>query len=518
MVETKSIMAFDLTQREFTNIDEYRKKKNTAVLTIMFTDIQGFTALTENNGEAYVHAIHEAHDKILVDTVEDNGAGVVIKFIGDSIMAVFAEPTAAAEKALLIQKRLAEFNAAHPELDDIKVRIGLHMGQTVIENKIQTDLFGRHVNKASRVESLASGGHVYCSYPVFDSAKSWLLDSPGARSTCHGSYYLKGIDRPEEIYEIWNDGITTPEAPKGARKAGAIPKQLVAGIAACAILAAVAVGLFATRGLWSGARANTGTPQETTASANTTVTSTDGFADEIADGSAAETATQKDEPKPIAKADSAKAPTVTKTAEPAEVHFLGMIAREPILDFDTPLAVILEDESTGLKKSITDIASGNHVVHFVVSYMVRYFAEFTVKPGKNVIPIKFKESYLPSVDINYNVSSGGATPDSITAEGAYFLYDRKTLSRVDYKGKVSAHVKGKKTESGMVEFTVNYAVAVNGKEVAAKTLTVTSDPKATDWTHIPEEAVYTEGEHYYFMRYEYISETIQVSVGAAFKN
>jgi len=63
-----------------------------------------------------------------------------------------------------------------------------------------------------------------------------------------------------------------------------------------------------------------------------------------------------------------------------------------------------------------------------------------------------------------------------------------------------------------------HEVTLNGKEVAAKTFTVLSDPKATDWTHVPEEVVYTEGDHYYFVRYEYVGETIQVSVGASFKD
>ena len=514
MEEMNTRIPFDLSQREFSSIDEYRKKKNTAVLTIMFTDIEGFTALTERKGETYVHALHEAHDKILVETIEENGAGYVIKFIGDSIMAVFAEPTAACEKALLIQRRLAAFNEAHPELDDLKVRIGLHMGQTVIENKIQTDLFGRHVNKASRVESLASGGHVYVTYPVFDSAKSALLDTPGARSVSHGSYCLKGIDRPEEIYEIWNDGITVPEPPRSARKAGATPKPVIAAIVAGAFLALAGMGLFATRGLWLGTRENLGSSP--TGTLNAADTPAD-MKEPSPEPAAKDDATQ-DAPKSIAKADTRNTATTAKTAEPAEVHFLGMIAREPILDLDTPLAVILEDESTGLKKSVTDIAPGKHVIHYVVSYMVRYYAEFTVKPGKNVIPIKFKESYLPSVDINYNVTSGGATADSLTAEESYFLYDRKTLNRVDYVGKVHADVKGRKTESGTVEFTVNYSVALNGKEVAGDTFTVTSDPAATEWTHVPAEAVYTEGDHYYFLKYEHVGETIQVSVGASFRD
>ncbi len=510
MEDKKAHTTFDLTQHEFSSIDDYRKKKNTAVLTIMFTDIQGFTALTENKGETYVHELHSAHDKILVDTIEEGGAGIVIKYIGDSIMAVFAEPTAAAEKALLIQKRLSEFNAAHPELDDLKVRIGLHMGQTVIENKIQTDLFGRHVNKASRVESLAAGGHIYISYSVFDSVKSALMDLDGARSKLHGSYFLKGIDKAEEIYEIWNDGITTPEAPKKAKRKGAIPPALIAGIAVAAVLSLIAIfapilipSLTAKNGT---VLANAGAPASAdTGKAGDTATTTD-----------AKVAT-KDATKDSADTSPAK-PSATVTEKAPDVFFLGMIAREPILDFDTPLAVSVENEEQGLKKSINDILPGKHIIHYVVSYMVRYYAEFTVKPGKNVIQINFKESYLPNVDINYNLSSGGATPDSLSDEEKYILYDHKTKNRIDYVGKVSANVKGKKNADGNPEFIVTYAVTLNGKTVAEKTFTVTGDPKATEWTNVPQEIIYAEGDHYYFLSYSHEGETIQVSVGGSFRN
>jgi class 3 adenylate cyclase len=522
MAENTLRTTLDLTQREFSNIDEYRKKKNTAVLTIMFTDIQGFTALTENKGETYVHELHHEHDRILVDTIEEGGAGVVIKFIGDSIMAVFAEPTAAAEKSLLIQKRLAAFNAAHPELDAILVRIGLHMGQTVIENKIQTDLFGRHVNKASRVESLASGGHVYVTYSVFDSIKSWLMDAEGAKSKLHGSYFLKGIEKAEEIYEIWNDGITVPEAPKGAKRKGAIPPAGIAGIAAAGIALALGLAILVARGLpGTAGAAGKASPGADAASAAATAPAANGTsAAATAPAANADTTSQ-----PAQKTNApAKTATTDKTGatsadkKSTDVYFLGMIAREPILDLDTPLAVTIENEAQGLKKSINDIAPGKHVIHYIVSYMVRYYAEFAVKPGKNVVQINFKESYLPGVDINYSISSGGATPDNLTDEESYFLYDRKTLNRIDYKGKVSASVKGALNADGKAEFAVKYAVTLNGKTVADGAFTVVSDPNATEWTTVPEKVIYTEGDHYYFVRCDYVGETIQVNVGASFKD
>ena len=436
-------------------------------------------------------------------------------------MAVFAEPTAAAEKALLIQKRLAEFNAKRPDLDDINVRIGLHMGQTVIENKIQTDLFGRHVNKASRIEGLASGGHIYLSYPVYDSIKGWLMDLPDAKSRLHGSYFLKGIDKAEEIYEIWNDGETTPEAPKTARRKSAVTKPLIAAIAACALFVLGAGYLLAVR-------VEAGSDRQTDATEASLDSGTpDGsVADQTADSAGpapdkAENAATRETAEARTETTSNKTePVATPAAEEKapDVFFLGMIAREPILDFDTPLAVTIENEAQGLKKSVNDIAPGRHIIHYVVSYMVRYYAVFDVKPGKNVVQIAFKGSYLPSADIHYNLNADNAERKTREQKGLYVLYDRKTKQPIEYAARIRADVEGKKGEDGMVTFAVSYAVTLNDKEIAKDGFTVTSDPANAEWTRVPEKVIYSEGDHYYFVRYEHVGETIQVSVGSAFKD
>ncbi len=506
MEKMHSRMAFDLSEREFTSIDEFRKKANTAVLTIMFTDIQGFTALTENKGESYVHKLHEAHDRILVETIESDGDGIVIKFIGDSIMAVFSEPTAAARKALLIQQRLADFNAQHSEIDDITVRIGLHMGQTVIENKIQTDLFGRHVNKASRIEGLASGGHIYLSYPVFDSVKGWIMDIPNARSKLHGSYFLKGIDKAEEIYEIWDERFTVPEAPRNARKLSPVSGRVLFATALIAFVLIGAGALLAVR-----ARE---TPEKTKIADIEHVKSNDAIGS--GEPEIASTTGSRDEPDTAKVPETKSVPMVEEKAP--EIYFLGMNAREPILDFATPLAVSVENEAQGLKKSINDIEAGKHVIHYVVSYMVRYYAEFVVKPGKNVIQIAFKESRLPSADIHYNLGADGTEEKLRKQEGSYFLYDRTTKRQIAYTSSVFASVKGVKSAEDKVVFTIAYKVLLNGKEVAKNEILVTSDPAATEWTRMPERILYSEGDHYYYVRYEYIGETIQASVGASFKD
>ncbi|MDX1399410.1 MAG: adenylate/guanylate cyclase domain-containing protein, partial [Oceanospirillum sp.] len=164
----------ELSGQESNSLRDYISSHHTTVLTVMFTDIKGYTELTEQKGETYVEEIRRAHDVLLSGIIEADNSGLILKHIGDSVMAVFAEPSRAVHRAIEIQQQLVSFNKENTQWDDIEVRIGLHMGQVTVEGEVTFDIFGRHVNRAARIEGLADGGQVYMSYTVFDSARSWL--------------------------------------------------------------------------------------------------------------------------------------------------------------------------------------------------------------------------------------------------------------------------------------------------------------------------------------------------------
>jgi class 3 adenylate cyclase len=238
----------ELTTQELSSIEQYRKLRQTSVLVILFTDIKGFTSLTERRGDRHALELLQHHDRILVGTIEEGGGGLVVKHIGDSIMAVFSEPSTAVERALAIQERIRTFNAERPDEEPLQVRIGLHMGQVAVENQTQLDLFGRHVNRASRVEGLADAGQIFLTYPVFDSARGWLA-SGAARTLAwkqHGSYTLKGITEPVAIYEVVDSRFAAPRPPRGGRR----KRSLLPVWAAIAVLvagAAIALGVTQVR-------------------------------------------------------------------------------------------------------------------------------------------------------------------------------------------------------------------------------------------------------------------------------
>lgn len=212
--------SLDLTNQELSTIEQYRLRRQTSVLVILFTDIKGFTEIGERRGDRHAMDLLHRHDEIVVKVIEEGGAGLVVKHIGDSVMAVFAEPSTAVERALRIQEEIAAFNESHPELETLGLRMGLHMGQVAVENQAQFDLVGRHVNRASRVEALADAGQIYLTYPVFDSARGWLRYKSGGHIDwkLHGNYLLKGLAEPVEIYEVVDKRRQKPVPPKNARR------------------------------------------------------------------------------------------------------------------------------------------------------------------------------------------------------------------------------------------------------------------------------------------------------------
>ena len=103
------------TTEELDPIEEFRRCHKTAVLVIMFTDLKSSTQLAEQEGEIQSQELRERHDEILRSIIQRNDAGRIIKTIGDSFMCIFAEPTAAVDCAVSIQRELAKHNELQRE-------------------------------------------------------------------------------------------------------------------------------------------------------------------------------------------------------------------------------------------------------------------------------------------------------------------------------------------------------------------------------------------------------------------
>ncbi len=165
---------------------------------IMFSDIEESTALNERIGDrAWVRLIG-AHDKLVSDLVQRR-SGHVVKSQGDGFMIAFARAEQAVRCGMDLQRALHK-DAKRKRHEEIRVRIGIHMGRSVRRGD---DLFGRNVAMAARVAAQAVGGQILVSEAVrdavggcddirFDAGREVELKG------FSGSYRLFAVDAPAD--------------------------------------------------------------------------------------------------------------------------------------------------------------------------------------------------------------------------------------------------------------------------------------------------------------------------------
>ena len=126
---------------------------------MLFADVSGSTRLYELLGDVQAFATISSCLDVLRRVTGAHG-GRVVKTIGDEIMAVFPDSISAAQAASEMQLEVS----AQPPVDNVRVaiRIGFHYG-SVLENKMDGDVFGDTVNIASRMANIAQGGQIITS-------------------------------------------------------------------------------------------------------------------------------------------------------------------------------------------------------------------------------------------------------------------------------------------------------------------------------------------------------------------
>jgi class 3 adenylate cyclase len=160
----------------------------TAFRTILFTDIEGSTSLTQELGDARAMAIVRAHDEIVEAALARQG-GSEVKHTGDGVMASFVSVVASLRTAIDIQRRVA--NAGDSRL---RVRIGLAAGEPVTE---RDDLFGAAVQLAARLCQRARPGTILVSNGV-----QGLALGKGFVFRRRGTLRLKGFDDAISAFEV----------------------------------------------------------------------------------------------------------------------------------------------------------------------------------------------------------------------------------------------------------------------------------------------------------------------------
>ena len=191
-------------EKDLGNADQSYKFHQLAA--IMFTDIQGYTALMQRDEAKAVEFRGRHRDIFNATTRKYNGK--ILQYYGDGTLSTFS--SAIDEVKCGIEMQLA-FREEHP----LPVRIGIHTGDIIFTDD---DIIGDGVNIASRIESLSAIGSVFISEKVYDEVKN----QSGIETASMGIFQLKNIEKPMEVYAIANQGLVVPDKDqvtgKGLRK------------------------------------------------------------------------------------------------------------------------------------------------------------------------------------------------------------------------------------------------------------------------------------------------------------
>jgi predicted ATPase/class 3 adenylate cyclase len=166
-------------------------------VTMLFSDIEGSTALLSRLGDRYGEAL-SAH-RVLMRAAFQAWRGREISTEGDSFFVVFESAGDAVACALAAQRALAGHD--WPAGDAVRVRIGLHTGEPV---RHEDNYIGMDVHRAARIAATAHGGQVVLSEPALENAGP-LPDGASARDL--GFHRLKDIAAPERIYQLAAPGL-----------------------------------------------------------------------------------------------------------------------------------------------------------------------------------------------------------------------------------------------------------------------------------------------------------------------
>ena len=175
--------------------DSTRRRRLAAIL---MADVAGFSKMMGRDEEAATARIIEFHEQVRA-TVEQYG-GRVVGTAGDSVFGDFDSIVEALDCATEIQRSLHAQNSSVLEVERIDVRIGLHLGDVIVE---EYNVFGDGVNIAARLEQLADPGGIVLSEAVYQQVR--------ARSALPfeemGTQSLKNIEQPIRLYRVAPDAF-----------------------------------------------------------------------------------------------------------------------------------------------------------------------------------------------------------------------------------------------------------------------------------------------------------------------
>ncbi|MEP6753562.1 MAG: adenylate/guanylate cyclase domain-containing protein, partial [Candidatus Dormiibacterota bacterium] len=171
-----------------------------STVTILFSDIRGFTEYTDVYGDEAAYTMLRLHNTLVQEQLALY-RGHVVKTQGDSFMVSFDSARTAVTCATAIQKAIREANRQRDGAR-IQIGIGINTGEPVREG---ADFFGGTVNLASRICAVAEPGQIL----VSETLRAVAGKIEGTSFDDKGAFALKGFREPQHLYEV----VETPVGP-----------------------------------------------------------------------------------------------------------------------------------------------------------------------------------------------------------------------------------------------------------------------------------------------------------------
>jgi adenylate cyclase len=161
---------------------------------VLAADVAGYSRLMGRDEERTLANL-KSYRKLLVDPAIVANRGRVVKTTGDGMLAEFASAVDATRCAIEVQRGMAEKNADIPQDARIEFRIGIHVGDIIIDDN---DIFGDGVNIAARLEGIAEPGGV----AISRAAHEQVRDRLDVTFTDRGELTFKNIARPVQVFAV----------------------------------------------------------------------------------------------------------------------------------------------------------------------------------------------------------------------------------------------------------------------------------------------------------------------------
>jgi formylglycine-generating enzyme required for sulfatase activity/class 3 adenylate cyclase len=164
---------------------------------IVAGDISGYSRLMQIDEEGTHNRVKRIERDLIEPSIVEH-QGRLVKTTGDGFIAIFDSPVEAVRCSIVIQQNLIGRNAALPKHHWIEYRIGVNLGDVIIE---ADDVYGDGVNIATRLEGIAQPGEVYISGGIYEQIKHKLVC--GYESL--GDRHVKNITDPVRVYRVLSD-------------------------------------------------------------------------------------------------------------------------------------------------------------------------------------------------------------------------------------------------------------------------------------------------------------------------